>query len=209
MVEDKWLDSIPNPCYVMEEKLLRRNLSLIRSIMDRAEVEFILAFKAFALWKTFPVFREYIGHTTASSLYEARLAFEEFGSRAHVYSPAYQEGEFDEILKCASHVTFNSFSQYNRFIETVRNYNKVSDEKISCGIRINPEHSEIETELYNPCAPGSRFGVLQSQMPDVLPEGIDGLHCHCHRREVWQVAHQSQLAQFGRRPSGNACRLRC
>ena len=180
MVEDKWLDSIPNPCYVMEEKLLRRNLSLIRSIMDRAEVEFILAFKAFALWKTFPVFREYIGHTTASSLYEARLAFEEFGSRAHVYSPAYQEGEFDEILKCASHVTFNSFSQYNRFIETVRNYNKVSDEKISCGIRINPEHSEIETELYNPCAPGSRFGVLQSQMPDVLPEGIDGLHCHCH-----------------------------
>lgn len=180
MVEDKWLDSIPNPCYVMEEKLLRRNLSLIRSIMDRAEVEFILAFKAFALWKTFPVFREYIGHTTASSLYEARLAFEEFGSRAHVYSPAYQEGEFDEILKCASHVTFNSFSQYSRFIQTVSNYNKVSDEKISCGIRINPEHSEIETELYNPCAPGSRFGVLQSQMPDVLPEGIDGLHCHCH-----------------------------
>lgn len=175
-----WINEIPTPCYVMEESLLRRNLSLIRSVMDRADVEFILAFKAFALWKTFPIFREYINHTTASSLYEALLAFEEFGSKAHVYSPAYQEGEFDEILRCASNITFNSFSQFNRFYPVVAKYNSEEGETVSCGIRINPEHSEIETELYNPCAPGSRFGVLQSQLPDELPAGIDGFHCHCH-----------------------------
>lgn len=91
------LQQLPTPCYVQEEDLLRRNLTLIRSIADRAGVEFILAFKAFALWRTFPIFREYISHTTASSLYEARLAWEEFGSKAHTYSPAYEDATFDEI----------------------------------------------------------------------------------------------------------------
>ena len=109
------IDQIPSPCYVVEESLLRRNLALIRSVAQRADVDIILAFKAFALWKSFPIFREYISHTTASSLFEARLAKEEFGSKAHTYSPAYTEEEFEEILNYSNHITFNSLSQYERF----------------------------------------------------------------------------------------------
>lgn len=165
------------PYYLLQESLLRKNLSLICSISERSGAEFILAFKAFALWKTFPIFREYIHNTTASSPYEARLAYEEFGSKAHTYSPAYEEDTFDQILKCSSHITFNSFTQFERFKDKVIHY---EGDKISIGVRINPEYSEIETELYNPCAPGSRFGVLSSQMPNVLPSEIEGFHCHCH-----------------------------
>ena len=110
------IGQIPSPCYVMEEKLLRRNLTLIRDVAQRANVEIILAFKAFALWISFPIFREYISHTTASSLFEARLAKEEFGSKAHTYSPAYTEDEFGEIVECSSHITFNSLTQYERFV---------------------------------------------------------------------------------------------
>ncbi len=174
------MHNIPNPCYVIEEELLRRNLTLIKSVADRANVEIILAFKAFALWKSFPIFKEYINHTTASSLYEARLAFEEFKSPAHTYSPAYTDEEFDEIAKCSSHITFNSLSQLNHFIDKTKN--------VSYGLRVNPEYSEIETELYNPCAPGSRFGVLRSDLDNYLASkgmslseiGIDGFHIHCH-----------------------------
>lgn len=165
------------PYYLLQESLLRRNLSLIRSIADEAGVEFILAFKAFALWRTFPIFREYISHTTASSPYEARLAFEEFGTKAHTYSPAYEDDTFDTILRCSSHISFNSLSQYSHFVSKVK---EQASEAPSIGLRINPEHSEIETELYNPCAPGSRFGVLASQLPEQLPDGIEGFHCHCH-----------------------------
>ena len=167
------IHQIPSPCYVMEETLLRRNLELIRSVAQRADVEIILAFKAFALWKSFPIFREYISHTTASSLFEARLAKEEFGSKAHTYSPAYTEEEFDEILDCSSHITFNSLSQYERFATKVEG-------RASVGLRVNPEYSEIETELYNPCAPGSRFGVLAKDLPEQLPSDIEGFHIHCH-----------------------------
>ena len=165
------------PYYLLEEAKLRKNLTLIKSIADEAGVEFILAFKAYALWRTFPIFREYISHTTASSPYEARLAFEEFGSKAHTYSPAYEDDTFDTILKCSSHVTFNSLSQFERFKDRVVAY---GDAAPSMGLRINPEHSEIETELYDPCAPGSRFGVLALQLPEQLPQGIEGFHCHCH-----------------------------
>lgn len=165
------------PYYLLQESLLRRNLSLIRRIADEAGVEFILAFKAFALWRTFPIFREYISHTTASSPYEARLAFEEFGTKAHTYSPAYEDDTFDTILRCSSHISFNSLTQYSHFVSKVK---EQGSEASSIGLRINPEHSEIETELYNPCAPGSRFGVLASQLPEQLPDGIEGFHCHCH-----------------------------
>lgn len=167
---------LPLPCYVMEEDLLRNNLQLIKDISQKADVQFILAFKAFALWKSFPIFREYIKQTTASSPYEARLAFEEFGSKAHTYSPAYEDSTFDVILKCSSHITFNSMSQYERYIKRVSEY----EEPASCGIRVNPEYAEIETELYNPCAPGSRFGIMATDLPDVLPPGIEGFHLHCH-----------------------------
>ena len=170
---EKNINKIPSPCYVMEEELLRRNLELIRSVAERADVEIILAFKAFALWKSFSIFREYIGHTTASSLFEARLAKEEFGSKAHTYSPAYTEEEFEEIVGCSSHITFNSLSQYERFALKVQS-------RASVGLRVNPEYSEIETELYNPCAPGSRFGILAKDLPEQLPADVEGFHIHCH-----------------------------
>lgn len=164
------------PIYLLEEERLRNNLSLIRSVAERADVEIILAFKAYALWKTFPIFREYIHSTTASSLSEARLAFEEFGSKAHTYSPAYTDYEIDEIARCSSHLSFNSLSQYARYHERVREVNP----EISCGLRVNPGYSEVGTLLYNPCAPGSRFGVTADQLPDQLPDDIEGFHCHCH-----------------------------
>ncbi len=167
---------LQTPIYIIEEARLRRNLALIKSVADRSGAETILAFKAYALWKTFPIFREYITHTTASSPYEARLAAEEFGSPAHTYTPAYDERTFDEIMRCSGHITFNSLSQYERFWPLVQ----ASGRNISCGLRINPEYSEIETELYNPCAPGSRFGVLADRLPEQLPQGIEGFHCHCH-----------------------------
>lgn len=164
------------PYYRIEERLLRNNLALIRRTADEAGVEFILAFKAFALWKTFFIFRDYIAHTTASSPNEARLAFEEFGSKAHTYSPAYEDKDFDTIMRCSSHITFNSLQQFEHFYPRIVENGKL----ISCGLRINPQYSEIETTLYNPCAPGSRFGILAEQLPDQLPEGVEGFHCHNH-----------------------------
>jgi len=164
---------LTTPYYLIEERKLRRNLALIADVAKRADVEIILAFKAFALWKTFPIFREYIHSTTASSLSEARLALEEFGAKAHTYSPAYTDEEIDEIVKCSSHLTFNSLSQYERYHERVAG-------KASIGLRVNPEYSEVETLLYNPCAPGTRFGVSADKLPDVLPSDIEGFHCHCH-----------------------------
>lgn len=164
------------PYYRIEERLLRNNLALIRRTADEAGVEFILAFKAFALWKTFFIFRDYIAHTTASSPNEARLAFEEFGSKAHTYSPAYEDKDFDTIMRCSSHITFNSLQQFEHFYPRIVENGKL----ISCGLRINPQYSEVETMLYNPCAPGSRFGILAEQLPDKLPEGVEGFHCHNH-----------------------------
>jgi len=173
------LHGLATPYYVLDEAKLRANLRLIQSVARQSGAEIILAFKAYALWRTFSIFREYIGHTTASSPYEARLAYEEFGSKAHTYSPAYEKQTFHTILECSSHVTFNSLSQYAHFIGDVKTWN-AHHAPVSCGLRINPEYSEIETELYNPCAPGSRFGVLASQLPDNLPESIEGFHCHNH-----------------------------
>ena len=164
------------PYYRIEERLLRNNLALIRRTAEEAGVEFILAFKAFALWKTFFIFRDYIAHTTASSPNEARLACEEFGSKAHTYSPAYEDKDFDTIMRCSSHITFNSLQQFEHFYPRIVENKKL----ISCGLRINPQYSEIETTLYNPCAPGSRFGILAEQLPDKLPEGVEGFHCHNH-----------------------------
>ena len=163
---------MPTPIYIIEEKRLRRNLELIARVAKEADVEIILAFKAFALWKTFPIFREYINSTTASSLSEARLALEEFGAPAHTFSPAYTDEEFPEIVRCSSHLTFNSLTQYERFHKRANG--------VSWGLRVNPEYSEVGTLLYNPCAPGTRFGVTADKLPEQLPEDIEGFHCHCH-----------------------------
>ena len=168
------IQQVPSPCYVLDEQLLRDNLALIKSVKERAGVNIIMAFKAFSLWPAFPIVREYIPYSTASSIHEARLAWEEMGSLAHTYSPAYTEAEFPAILQYSSHITFNSFSQFERFLPMA----KGADRKVSLGIRINPEYSEVETDLYNPCAPGSRMGVIAYQMPERLPEEIEGIHFH-------------------------------
>lgn len=169
-------NQIKMPAYILEEEKLRRNLSLIKGVADEAGIEIILAFKAFALWKTFPIFREYINSTTASSLSEARLAYEEFGAPAHTFSPAYTDLEIEDIARMSSHLTFNSLSQYSRHHTKALETNS----NLKLGVRVNPEYSEIGTDIYNPCAPGTRFGVLASQLPERLPEDISGFHCHCH-----------------------------
>lgn len=169
-------NQIKMPAYVLEEVKLRRNLSLIKGVADEAGIEIILAFKAFALWKTFPIFREYINSTTASSLSEARLAYEEFGAPAHTFSPAYTDLEIKDIARMSSHLTFNSLSQYSRHHTKALETNS----NLKLGVRVNPEYSEVGTDIYNPCAPGTRFGVLASQLPERLPEDITGFHCHCH-----------------------------
>lgn len=169
-------EELRTPYYILEEQRLRHNLELIKRVSMEAGVEIILAFKAYALWKTFPIFRQYIGSTTASSLNEARLAAEEFGSKAHTFSPAYTDYEIDDIARCSSHLTFNSLSQYERYHERVKGVGP----SISLGLRVNPEYSEVGTDLYNPCAPGTRFGVTADKLPDCLPADIDGFHCHCH-----------------------------
>ncbi len=168
------INNIETPCYVLEEDLFRKNLSLIRSVKEQAGIEIILAFKAFALWKTFPIIREYMPYSTASSIYEAQLAFEEMGNPAHTFSPAYTEKDFTVILQYSSHITFNSLNQFERFYPMTQ----ANEKKVSCGLRINPEYSEIGTDLYNPCAPGSRFGVTSDQLGDQLPAGVEGLHFH-------------------------------
>ena len=175
-INDSVLAGVQTPMYIVEENLLRDNLSLIRDVAQRADIEIILAFKAFALWKTFPIIREYISSTTASSLSEARLAYEEFGTPAHTFSPAYTDSEIGQIAECSSHLTFNSLSQYERMAAKARSANG----NLSFGLRVNPEYSEISTLLYNPCAPGTRFGVSADKLPATLPSDIEGFHCHCH-----------------------------
>lgn len=165
---------VPTPAYVVDEVRLRRNLSLIKSVKERAGVEIIMAFKAFALWKVFPIVKEYISYSTASSLSEARLAYEKMGNLAHTYSPAYTDEEFPTIAACSSHITFNSLTQFAHFYEQTKTF----DHHISCGLRVNPEFSDVETDLYNPCAPGSRLGVTVDKLDEHLPEGVEGLHFH-------------------------------
>lgn len=188
---------IPSPCYVMDEQKFRKNLALIQSVKERAGVNIILAFKAFALWKAFPIVREYIPCSTASSVAEAQLAYEEMGTPAHTYAPTYSDVDFSTFLKYSSHITFNSLSQFQRFYPQVVAHEK----KVECGLRINPEFSVVETSLYNPSAPGSRLGVTARQLSKTLPEGISGLHLHnlCENNsydleKTWQVVEK----KFGR-----------
>ena len=176
------MNGVPStPYYILYEDKLRENLKLINKVSSESGVEIILAFKAFALWKTFDIFKEYICSTTASSPFEAKLANDYFGSLAHTYSPAYEENTFNTILECSKCITFNSISQYSRFYDKIKDWNSnPANHNISAGIRINPERSEIATDIYNPCAPGTRFGISASDMPANLPDGIEGFHCHCH-----------------------------
>jgi len=166
--------SIPSPCYVIDEERFRKNIELIKHVSDESGAEIILAFKGFAMWGVFPIVKEYISGAAASSPDEARLCFEEIGSAAHTYSPVYKSADFRKLLKYSSHLTFNSLAQFNKFSPELLRYPK----KISPGLRINPEFSEISHGLYNPCSPGSRLGIIAKDLKNGLPEGIEGLHFH-------------------------------
>ncbi|MDR1155566.1 MAG: carboxynorspermidine decarboxylase [Bacteroidales bacterium] len=168
------LAQIPSPCYVLDESLLTANLELIRDVSRRADVEIILALKGFAMWGVFPLIKPYVHGVSASSVHEARLAYEEMGTPAHTYSPACTDDDFDTVLQYSSHVTFNSLTQYERFHNRARR----CERPVSMGLRINPEFSAVDTDLYNPCSPGSRLGLTARQIGENLPEDIDGLHVH-------------------------------
>lgn len=166
------IQDIPTPFYIVYEERLRRNLALINRVEREAGVNIIMAFKANALWRTFPIVREYNRDFTASSLNELRLGNEELGGEAHVYCPVYTPATIGEFLDRATHITFNSLSQWERYGASALAAG------VSPGLRVNPQCSVIETEIYNPALPGSRFGVTAEQLGDTLPEGIEGLHFH-------------------------------
>ena len=178
------------PFYVVDESLMIKNLEILKSVSDRTGAKILLAQKAFSMYSLYPLISEYLSGTTASSLNEARLGHEEMpGGETHIYAPAFSDDDFDEIIKICDHIVFNSFSQWDRHKA------KLKDKNIECGIRINPEYSEIETDIYNPCFEGSRMGVVrQNFRPDDL-DGISGLHFHtmCEqnsdtlRRTVFEV----------------------
>lgn len=165
-------DEIPTPFYIIYEDKLRRNLSLINRVEREAGVNIIMAFKANALWRTFPIVREYNRDFTASSLNELRLGNDELGGEAHVYCPVYTEATIDEFLSRATHLTFNSLGQWDRYGQ------RTLAAGVSPGLRVNPQCSVIETEIYNPALPGSRFGVTAERLGGELPAGIEGLHFH-------------------------------
>lgn len=172
-------DTIPTPAFVVYEDRLRRNLELIDSVKRRTGVNIIMAFKANALWRTFDIIREYCRDSTASSLNEMRLGREFLGGEVHSYCPAYTPQTIGEFLAGSSHLTFNSISQWERFRKEVEAYNAANSvSKVSPGLRVNPQCSVIETDIYNPALPGSRFGVTADMIGERLPEGIEGLHFH-------------------------------
>jgi carboxynorspermidine decarboxylase len=170
-------NALPSPCFVLDESRLRRNLELMRHVQQESGCQIILAFKGFSMWSAFPMVREYLPGATASSLNEVLLAHHEFQRDTHVYAVAYSDAEFPEILKMAHHLSFNSFSQWARFKPQVTAA-RAAGSRVSVGIRINPEYSEVETDLYNPSQPFSRLGVTRSEFKPELLEGVDGLHFH-------------------------------
>ena len=172
------VNELPTPFYIVYEDKLRKNLSLIRDVAERSGAHIIMAFKANALWKTFPIFREYGVACTASSLNELRLGREHLTDDVHTYCPAYTDATIDEFLAGSSHITFNSTAQWRRFRDRLEQYNKESGRHVSPGLRVNPRCSVITTDLYNPALPGSRFGADAAELADGLPEGIEGLHFH-------------------------------
>lgn len=173
------ITELPTPFYIVYEDKLRKNLSLIKRVKDEAGVNIIMAFKANALWRTFPIIKEYVRDSTASSLNELRLGNEELGGDVHSYCPAYTASTIKEYLAGSKHITFNSTSQYERFHKDIVAWNKSQPNRtVSPGLRVNPRCSVIETDIYNPALPGSRFGVTAEALGDKLPEGVEGLHFH-------------------------------
>ncbi len=165
---------IPSPAFVLDESLLRKNLLLINSVQQESGCSIILALKGFSMFSVFRMVKQYLSGATASSLNEARLIVEEMGCKAHTYAPAYLDREFEDMMQYSSHLTFNSLAQWEQFKDRVNQHTP----KISCGLRINPQYSEVTTDMYNPCIAGSRLGITRDQFSDTLPDGIEGLHFH-------------------------------
>ena len=164
----------PSPAYVVDDALLRRNLELLGQVQARSGARILLALKGFAMWNTFPLVRQYLVGTTASGQDEARLGAETFGGEVHCYSPAFTEEEMAVVLRYADHLSFNSPGQWRRFRETIA----AAPRRVSCGMRVNPEHSTGAVPLYDPCAPGSRLGTRAADLTPEVMEGLEGLHFH-------------------------------
>ena len=193
---DELYGKYPSPCYILFEESLEANLQMLDLVQQSAGVSIICALKGSAFWRMFPLVKEYLHGATASSLNEARLISEEMGCEAHTYAPVYLPDEFEHLLIYSSHLTFNSLSQWYRFKEQAQK----SPKKVSFGLRVNPEYSEIETDLYNPAAPGCRLGIPVEQMPEQLPDGIEGLHMHALcENDSYALEHclESFEAKFG------------
>jgi len=165
-------NKIQTPCYVMDELLLRNNLELIKKVKEAAAIDILVAFKAFSNWGVFPIFKEYGLGASASSINEARLAFEELGVKAHTYSPAFEDRYIEDILKYSSHISFNSINQMRKYSK------RAIQHGVSIGLRVNPEFSDSPYDIYNPCKPGSRFGMTAEQLGDDVPQGVEGFHFH-------------------------------
>ena len=173
------INEIPTPFYIVYENRLRRNLELINRVKREAEVNIIMAFKANALWRTFPIIQEYCTASTASSLNEMELALDCLGNEVHSYCPAYTPLTIGRYLEGSTHITFNSLNQWERFKNDVVKHNSTNGKRhVSPGVRVNPQCSVIETDIYNPALPGSRFGVTAEIIGDKLPDGIEGMHFH-------------------------------
>ena len=172
-------ENIPTPVYLVRETALRRNLDLIADVQRRAGVKIIMAFKANALWRTFDIMREYGVGCTASSLNELQLGLEFLTDAVHSYTPAYTRATIGQFLAGSSHITFNSLGQWRQFAGDVAEWNAAHpDRRVSAGLRVNPRCSVVETDLYNPALPGSRFGEHAEALAEGLPEGLEGLHFH-------------------------------
>ena len=170
---------LPTPYYAVYEQRLRANLDLIKSVARQSGADIIMAFKANAFWPSFHIFREYGIKCTASSLNELQLGVEELHTRVHSYCPAYTPQTIGKYLEGSSHITFNSVSQWERFRNDVDQWNAAHlQSPVSPGLRVNPQCSVIETDIYNPAMPGSRFGVTADTLGNALPDGIEGLHFH-------------------------------
>lgn len=177
------IKELNTPCYIVDERLLKENLELIKSVIDRTGCRILLAQKGFSMYEEYPLMSRYLNGTTASSLHEARLGYEEFAGEVHIFNPAYRKADMEDILSMVDHIVFNSFAQWEKYRDMVRAAEKARGVHISCGLRINPEHSTGEHEMYDPCGKGSRLGITASGFERAMAEGmtlegIEGLHFH-------------------------------
>ena len=168
------ISTLPTPSYLVDQRLLIKNLELLSSVKERTGCKILLAQKAFSMFSVYPLIAKYLDGVTSSGVMEARLGYEEMGKEVHTYAPAFADHEMDDVIRYSDHIVFNSFHQWNKFKDKVKN----SGKQIECGLRLNPKYSEIDTDIYNPCFTGSRLGITPEQFqPDQL-DGIDGLHFH-------------------------------